>query len=333
MKSLLDIQEDLRKLEAKLSEASKDLQTIHEDVEEMRTANQTEDALDYAKIERMAGLYTFGEHPISKLEDAPAKIYLEMLLNITRLEVDAEANLMRFVFIQWLQLQSGIQWSLRELYADCHNTDIDTFYDMVETIPDNYKESLIVDAVLTANINGAANGDILEYISSIGAVLGIENNRFCTLLLIAKVILKQSLVGTNNKNFDKVYGELTANYMHYLMDTAILYKGLVNRRTLTLSIPENNVRNFKWKVDNYQFVRKGEEIVEYVDNNDLFKDILGMGTIYNYKQKTSTVTATASDSGTIFQFKLDHTYYGIISSPNDDKESIKKWVKDGCKRY
>ena len=90
MKSLLDIQQDVRSLEKSVQEVTNLIKGINLDMEEFRTANQNTD-VDFSKIETLAKNISFGKHPIRKLSDGRAcQIYLEMLLNIVRLDLEEE---------------------------------------------------------------------------------------------------------------------------------------------------------------------------------------------------------------------------------------------------
>ena len=112
MKSLLDIQQDIRVLEKNIQEINKCVKTINTDIETIRNSSEGV-ALDYSKIELLAKQIDFGKHPLDKLKDGRAcQIYLEMLLNIVRLDQDEESVVNRMVFVQWLQIQSKIDWSL-----------------------------------------------------------------------------------------------------------------------------------------------------------------------------------------------------------------------------
>ena len=90
MKSLLDIQQDIRDLELSAKEITKSIRSLHTDIENIRDSSDIAE-LDYARIEMLSRQLPFGKHPLNKLEDRTCcKIYLEMLLNIVCLDLESE---------------------------------------------------------------------------------------------------------------------------------------------------------------------------------------------------------------------------------------------------
>lgn len=71
MKSLLEIQQDIRSLEHSINDITDTIKEISSDIEDLRNANQNTD-IDYSKIELLSKLITFGKHPIDKLDDGRA---------------------------------------------------------------------------------------------------------------------------------------------------------------------------------------------------------------------------------------------------------------------
>ena len=129
MKSLLDIQQDIRILESNIQEITDSVKSISSDIEAIRNSSERA-ALDYSKIEVLAKRINFREHPLNKLkEERACQIYLQMLLNIVRLEPDEKIVINRMIFLQWLQIQSHIDWPLADLYRNCFKTDKQSYYE------------------------------------------------------------------------------------------------------------------------------------------------------------------------------------------------------------
>ena len=100
MKSLLDVQKDIRNLESSINDITYSIRNISSDIEDLRTVNQNRD-VDYLKIESLAKQIPFRKHPLVKIDDdRVCKVYLELLLNIVRLDFEEEITLNRLVFIQ-----------------------------------------------------------------------------------------------------------------------------------------------------------------------------------------------------------------------------------------
>jgi len=138
LKSLLNIQEDIRKLENNVLDITESIKSINSDIESLRNSSNGA-AIDFSKIENLARQFLFEEHPLSRLnEGRHCQIYLELLLNIVRLDPDPEMMVNRMVFVQWLQMQSKIDWPLEDLYMDCFKMDKQPYCELVDEIPLEY---------------------------------------------------------------------------------------------------------------------------------------------------------------------------------------------------
>ena len=317
MKSLLDIQQDIRVLEKNIQEINECVKTINTDIETIRNSSEGV-ALDYSKIELLAKQIDFGKHPLDKLKDGRAcQIYLEMLLNIVRLDQDEESVVNRMVFVQWLQIQSKIDWSLEDLYLDCFKTDKQLIYEMVEMIPKKYKEFFLVDALIVANIAGIANEEIYQYIADIIAVLGLSTKEVKDLAFISRVSLSKNLSGAGRDDL-KVLQDKAKSFGHYIRNE-FAEEGIKALRMVVVELPDNEAKNFKWKVRQQQAVVSGDVIATYQ------KEKKSRGISYMKDYKSEEIKAPVS--GVIFQFRDNNTNYGVIAHEQDNKDSIKSWVK------
>ena len=196
MKSLLDIQQDIRNLENSVRSITESIRNIGSDIDNIRNSSEASGglALDFTKIETFAKQLSFGAHPLSTLgQDEVCRTYLRALLNIVRLDTDEKTTVSRMVFIQWLQMQSHIEFSLEELYKDSFKLDEQLYYELVDGLTEEYREYFIVDALIVANISGEANSNIYEYIAQLTALLGISADKMRALAVVAKMTLCQNL--------------------------------------------------------------------------------------------------------------------------------------------
>ncbi|RHT96415.1 hypothetical protein DW721_03370 [Clostridium sp. AM27-31LB] len=336
LKSLLDIQQDIHILEKNIQEINECVKSIGTDIETIR--NSSEDiTLDYSKIEVLAKQIDLGEHPLSKLKDRHScQIYLEMLLNIVRLDPDDEAAANRMVFIQWLQMQSHIDLSLEDLYLDCLKTDEQLFYEMSEIISKDYKEYFLVDALIVANITGMANKEIYKYIADAITVLGVSGKDVKGLAFVSKVSLSQNLSGVSDDDL-KVLGDKVKEYGHYIRSD-LVEKVFAKLRVVAVEVPDNETMLFAWKVEQQQAVKSGDMIAAYRTNKRIDGGRGNSKNIYLSKRRKSLldsfggyelVEVKAPVSGTIFQFRDNNTNYGVIAQEQDNEESIKAWIKAG----
>lgn len=317
MKSLLDIQQDIRVLEKNIQEINECVKNINTDIEMIRNSSEGV-ALDYSKIELLAKQIDFGKHPLDKLKDGRAcQIYLEMLLNIVRLDQDEESVVNRMVFVQWLQIQSKIDWSLEDLYLDCFKTDKQLIYEMVEMIPKKYKEFFLVDALIVANIAGIANEEIYQYIADIIAVLGLSTKEVKDLAFISRVSLSKNLSGASRDEL-KVLQDKAKSFGYYIRNE-FAEEGIKALRVVVVELLDNDAKNFKWKVRQQQAVVSGDVIAIYQKE----KKSRGFSYMKDYKSEEIKTPV----SGVIFQFRDNNTNYGVIAHEQDNKDSIKSWVK------
>lgn len=310
MKSLLDIQQDIRNLELSVKDITENIRSIQSDLEEIRGSSDVGE-LDYEQIELLARQLPFRKHPLDKLEDGRScRIYLELLLNIVRLDLEAENAVNRLVFINWLQIQARLSWSLEELYKDCFTRGKELYYEFVEVVPTKYWNYFIVDALIIANIGGKANREILEYIVDLSTILGISKDKLRISSLIAQIVLCQN-IGDINITYTPDVMEYLKKYRFYISDD-IIKMSMEAMRDIVVELRDDEVKEFRWKVKQMSMVEKGELIAEYY-----------MG--YGWEKRKMIHRATSS--GKLFQFRNNNTNYGVIAYEADDKDSIRAWVK------
>lgn len=317
MKSLLDIQQEIRALENNVNSISKGIKSINTDIEKLRDTDSGE-MIDYKRIEVLAKYIKFGEHPLSKSEDSHVcQIYIKMLLNIIRMDFESKDMMDRLVLIQWLQIQSGIDWSLQELLTDSYHSNTDMYCEFAELLTTQLSESFIVDALIVANMGGSAKQKIFEFIADICGVLGIEKERLKILSLIARVVLCQNPKCTKGKNMDDILKN-TKDYTYYISADTV-DKDISAQRDVVVQLCDTEVHDYKWEVKQMDKVEKGDVIATYRKslNDSIFSHLA-----YGDKKEIK-----ATSSGTIFQFKVRDINYGVISIEMDHKDSIKSWIK------
>lgn len=319
MKSLLDIQQDVRMLENRVKDIAADIGRISSDIGDMRDAVLDED-IDYGKIGLLANRFTFGEHPLAKLEDKRAcRIYLEMLLNIVRLDAGAEAAANRLVFIQWLQMQADVDWSLEDLYRDCLQMKKETYAELADSLPAGYIDSFIVDGFITAGISGSPNREVMAYMADLSAALWVSREKLRVLSTVAHMVLCQSVGADGTKDLYEAYSWL--GKFSYYMDPEAMKRGRIGLRNIALELVEDgwSVSGFQWKAKNGQMVKAGDVIATF-----------GSGKVraaYKVNQAPKTQEIQAPVSGTLFHFKEKGMHYGVIAHETDNMDSIKAWVR------
>lgn len=319
MKTLLDIQQDVRNLENSVREIAEDIKNISEDIDNIRNSSQ-KSTFDFSKIKVLAKQMDFGKHPLSLLSDEHlCSLYLKMLLSITHLDSDEEVTINRLVFIQYLQIHAHVPSTIEDLYIDSYKIDKESYSDFAQLLTNNYKEYFLVDALIVANIAGNANSEINEYLANMVAILDIPKERITDLTLIATVVLKQNL-GRCAYTQLKILQDKTKRYRHYIKEELIEQNA---SRALVLEVADS-VWDFKFEAKQEQKVHKGDLLARY-RKNGVNKSILCSSLSFakgNYEEITAPV------DGKFFRFKKNHTYYGVIGHEEDDIDSIKAWLKE-----
>lgn len=217
-KSLLHIQQEIRNLDSKVQSISADIASIFADIAELRDGDKNfiDYEIDYEMIRLRALDIAFTQHPLNKLDDGHACwIYIEILLGVVRSDFDSEHMIRQMIFIQWILIQSRLDTTLENLFIESFKMTSDIFGELVEILPKQYRDSLIVDAMITANICGKVSDEALTYIVNLCSVLGIDKERLKTLSIVTKWVLKKELGRISENNWDKVFA-LARKFRHYL---------------------------------------------------------------------------------------------------------------------
>ena len=305
MSSLLEIQQEIRQINTDVKRISDDLQNISAEIEKLRR-DPIDSIIDFSAIERMSKHISFRSHPLSRLQQGPlCASYIELLISLVRIDNDIEATMNRLVFVQWLQVQSRIDWDLEKLYIEACKTDNNTYKEIIEEIPPRYKEHLIVDSLIIANLSGKAKPEMIEYIVDLAMICGVDDDKMRILALIAKVSLCQSFVGISKSDIALIRDNVSG-YRHYI-SAYIKEEGVNYFRTVVAEMSRNDCMSFKWNVKQYEEVEEGELLATYLKS--------GLKRIY------------APISGVIYMFSINNIIYGVISSKDDNKDSIKEWIK------
>lgn len=308
-KSLLDIQQEIRELDGKVKDISAAIAEIYDNIDELRS-DET-DSIDYETIQLMSRHLSFGKHPLGRLDDAYAcQIYLETLLSLVQADRGSGDTVNRLIFVQWILSQTKLELSLEELFKDSLKINTGTFAEVAELISKTYKSHLIMDALLTANICGQANNDVLIYVVNLCSLLGVDKEQLRILSIMAKGILKQDLGKMKKADLQQVLAQ-AKSFKHYL-NSDLLNAGLRSQRTIAVEAPDKTHSNFKWKVKQQGQVEKGDVIATY-----------GYGSRWS---GSSLTEIKAPCAGTLFQFRNNCTNYGVIAHESDNKDSIKAWA-------
>ncbi len=315
MKSLFEIQQEIRELEGAVSGLSQAIKNINADMDALRDG-ALEVEIDYGVIEKLSGTIKFEGHPLSRMEDQLiCKIYLRMLLNIVRMDFGSESTISRLAFVQWMLSQSGLDVPLEEILKDSYQQEADAYEEFASVLPKGLQESFVVDSLIIANICGMAGQETLGYIADICSVLGIGKDKLEGLSMIARIALCQCIdKQMRKKDLLGIKGNIHKFY--YYFSTEVIDQDLMFIRVLAVECAKSQVKRYRWYVKQRAYVERGTVIGSY------------------YKQEYEEIRRKeikAPFAGTLFQFEIDGVYYGVISAASDNLDSIKAWIKAGGK--
>lgn len=319
MKSLLEIQEEIRELEGAVSGLSQAIKNINADMDALRD-DALEVEIDYGVIEKLSGYIKFEGHPLSRMEDQLiCKIYLRMLLNIVRMDFGSESTISRLAFVQWMLNQSGLDLPLEEILKDSYQQEADAYEEFASVLPERLRESFVVDSLIIANICGMADQEMLFYIADICNVLGIGKDELQDLSLIAKSALCQRIDKRMKKKDIQSIRISIHKFNHYL-SAEVVAQDLTFIREVAVKCVKSKVMRWRWHTMQQAHVMRGDVIASYQKEE---YTLLSSG-LKEEKLK-------APSAGTLFQFEIDGVYYGVISDASDNLDSIKAWIEAGGK--
>ncbi len=342
MKSLLDIQQDLRALEKSFGECLKAIQSISADVDMLRNENTASGDLEYAQFEKIADKVGIGDanarHPICTLDAGTSSMYLLALLNITRLDAEVEPE--RFVFIAWLLKQSRLSASLADLHAECYRLSGKFFENLAQTLPKELHERLITDALITANITGTANSEIMQYTAELCAVLELDTTAVTDCAVKAQAILGSEVHMMPIELADEILDMLYEYGEYAAVETKKAVKDIIKAqlpsyRRLLVRYRDSDAQ-VKWELGVLtRQIKKDEIIGRYSMSTgaSIAAAIATLGNIYKTANGIITTEIKAPCAGELFRFRDGISTYVVISHRLDDIEDIKNWAKKQTPMY
>lgn len=321
MKSLLNIQQDIRKLENRLKDITESIKAISSDIELIRTPEQ-DISIDFDMIKVLAKNIHYGKHPISKISDkSEQQTYIEMLINIVRFDIDREVTVNRLTFIQWMLNQTEIEYGLEDLYKNSIKMSDKLYCEHLQKISENYKEYFVLDSLIIANIAGTANMEIQRYVADVASIIGVASTELHKLAIIARVVLCKNFVGMDKKDIIVFLNNIEA-FECYILKNYL--------RNIVVCLEADYYRTFCWKKEHLDRVKAGDVIITYILSNKTVAELYvrsctsndpNIGDIYSEKEIISPV------EGTLYQFVYKNTLYGVIAHEEDNTDSIREWVE------
>lgn len=299
MKSILDIQQDVRKLEILMDQLAGQLTQMNRDLDILREAEHTSLEIDYKQIEQLVQHTPLKGHPLERLKDDYAKkLYLMVLLSL--IQIDDEEMSEKKIFVASILKQSQLELSLEELIKYSLSKR-DEVFNIAGKIKGDYKYFLIMDMLIILGFAGIGNEQSYTYVTYICAVLGVDKEKVYELSLLARVILEQSADSIAAREVRRLIPYIS-KYKYYI-DKQLTQKVKTATRIIAVKV-STEIDGFKWKVKQGVLVKEGELLATYKNKK-------------NY----------APVDGMIYQFREAGIHYGVISVEDDTKDGIKEWIR------
>lgn len=320
MKNLLEIQEEIRRIEKLSSELSDAILSISKDIMDLREAQPGEVNCDYDAICSMAEQISFTRHPLANLHDNYiCKLYIGLLVNIAALCAEATMDLTQMAFIQWILNKSVFEGTMEDVVRVSHEFNNEILGSIEELLPEKYKKYLLLDALMVVNINGESKRKALEFISSLCTVFEVEIEAAEACAVVSRIALSQSIEGMTPKQLKKTLPYLRS--MRHYLNKKLVDEVLLGQREIIMELPNtkiseksygNGAMEFKWlSYMQGQYVEKGETIASYIKAG-----------------KEAWTNIRAKQSGCLFFFTDRKVKYGVLSHEKDDRVEIQKWIRE-----
>lgn len=316
MKSLLDIQQDIRKLENSLKDITESIKVISSDIELIRTPEQ-DISIDFELIKVLAKNINYDKHPISEINDkSEQQTYIEMLINIVRFDIDREVDVNRLTFIQWLLNQTEIEYGLEDLYKNSIKMNDKLYLEDLQELSEDYREYFVLDSLIIANIAGTANMEIQRYVADIASIIGVDSKNLYKLAILTKWILC--------RDFSKMT-QVEINIVQNNYELCNYY--ISGLRYIAVCIKDDDYSTFYWKKEHLERVKAGDLIIKYTLRENKWVALVIAAEIKGSQYKPSReVFIKAPVDGILYCFEYKNVIYGVISQEEDNIDLIREWI-------
>ncbi len=193
MKSLEDVQQELINIEQNVQDISKSIKSLNYEVGAIKEAARKEsgqNVFDFARIKELSQNIRITDHPLVRFGNAEGRqLYIEMLLNMVRLDADQEACLNRMIYLQWLADHSKAERSLEALFKESLLLTKASYAQFAKSLKDPLASVFIADALITAYISGAVAEEVKSYLEEFFAVAGFEKDKVKPIAILVKKLL------------------------------------------------------------------------------------------------------------------------------------------------
>lgn len=313
MIDLIEVQQQVRSLENDIRALDIKVRAVSESLNYIQSSEKKSE-IDDERISLLAKNLPFRDHPLKGITDNHiAKLYVTVLLSIAVQGTEQTKIPDQLIFVQWILQQTKIKKKLSDLLVDVYKINNAT-YEELRKLPEDIKESLVVDMFIVSNLSGRRKGqekvEINEYLLNLLSIMHMEVQKIKLLSAVARVVLCQKVdKKSSSKDIVNELGHELQKYSYYLLDD------FQNGYEIIWKCPRSSISGeVNWRI------KSGEEVDKNETIGSVSKGIPGFGS-----EKIELKTPKA---GKIFYFRNNNIHYAVWVPvwSQDSKEKVKEWA-------
>lgn len=207
----------------KLDEISINAKQLYEDLKDLEQSSKKEklNDIDFNYFRGAAKHNAFNEHILKNENEYIQRNYLYLISSLLMFNNKEEVKNSQFLYIARLVAGfSNKNLDIENIYANTMIMDGKQISDCIEAIKE-YKDVFVVDSLICANIEGKANDEVLEYLSEIYFMMGMNSNKLKELIKLCNCILennKEEILFSNIEDLN-----LFKHHLKYIIREKIFY--------------------------------------------------------------------------------------------------------------
>lgn len=313
MEDLIEVQQRVRSLENDIRSLDLKVQAVSESLNYIQNSEKKSE-IDDEKISLLAKNLPFGDHPLEEIKDNHiAKLYVTVLLSIAMQGTEQTKIPDQLIFVQWILQQTKIKKRLSDLLVDVYKIN-DATYEELRKLPEDMKESLVVDMFIVSNLPGRRKGqekaEINEYLLNLLSVIHMEVQKIKLLSAVARVVLCQKVdKKSSSKDIVNELGYELQKYSYYLLDD------FQNGYEIIWKCPRSLINGeVNWRIKTGEEIAKNETIASVSKRKPGFR--------------AEKIEIKMPKSGKVFYFRNNNIHYAVWVPvwSQDSKEKVKEWA-------
>lgn len=202
MKTISELQNEIRGIKKDLSEIEGRLESVDEELSNFKDFSIA--SSKNKNIYELAQTFPKIEHPISKENRTVKNNYFSILLMISA--IDDSINDEQLLFLQRIALSDKQNSKLDSYIANLGSINIkNVLFQLDETVKHKYSKQLLLDMIILSNLCKNNDRKSYEIIASISAFLGIEKQGVREITQVAKTILLNDIIYLPNSRNIKCF--------------------------------------------------------------------------------------------------------------------------------